>query len=50
MTQEQKLQKLEKLRTLWKEAKTDVDRKILEKRALLIKFTLPKELISPIDN
>ena len=43
MTYTEKLLKLEELRELWKKA-TGVDRKIIEKRAMLIKITLPKTL------
>ena len=48
MTYTEKLLKLEELRELWKKS-TGVDRKIIEKRGLLIKWTLPRTLISTID-
>ena len=41
MTLEDKNKILEELRVAWKKATTDVDRKIIETRAKLIKMSLP---------
>lgn len=50
MTQEEKIQRLEELRTLWRKTKNDTDRRIIQIRANLLKLSLPQSLISPIDN
>lgn len=40
MTIEQKYKRIEELREAWRQAKNDVDRKIIEARASMIKRTM----------